>query len=394
MRDSSLKGKCVAVCGDVNERHGIVLAKNYEAKKFGVQTGEAIWQAKQKCPDLVTVLPHYEEYLKFSRLGRSIFERYTDRIEPFGMDESWLDVTGSGIFGDGEKIAEEIRAAAKSELGITISCGVSFNKVFAKLGSDMKKPDATTVIPKNRFRELTWSLPAGEMIGVGRATTKWLKKLGIHTIGQLANTDPEVLYPFFKSRAYQLHAFANGEDYSLVLHKDIEVPAKSVGHGTTTLQDLENPAEVWGVMLGLVQDIGRKLRIFKKKATGVSIYIRDNELFTKQWQCQLPIPTRSPGHLARAAFHLFERSYPWERPIRSVTISAIQLIDEDVPLQHNLFFDVDRLCRFQKADDVMYELQERFGEDIVLPARLVTKIKMQRHRTDVRMPTGMTTMRS
>ena len=185
MLDTSLRDKPVAVCGSVEERHGIVLAKNYIAKAHGIITGEAVWQAKRKCRDLVVIPPHYEEYMKYSELAREIYARYTDLIEPYGMDENWLDVTGSRIFGSAEQIAEKIRQSIKSELGITISIGVSFNKVFAKLGSDMKKPDAITVIPRKSFREIIWDLPVGDLLGVGRATKKILGSYCIRTIGDL-----------------------------------------------------------------------------------------------------------------------------------------------------------------------------------------------------------------
>ena len=182
-----LRNKPVAVCGDVEQRHGIVLTKNGIAKKFGVSTGEAIWQAKQKCHELVTLPARYELYMQFSKAAREIFERYTDRIEPFGLDESWMDLTGNlGILGCGEHVADELRSVIKRELGITASVGVSWNKIFAKLGSDYKKPDATTVITRDNFKEKFWPLPACDLLYVGRSTTRKLANYGIHTIGQLA----------------------------------------------------------------------------------------------------------------------------------------------------------------------------------------------------------------
>ena len=194
MLDPSLRGHPVAVGGDVENRHGIILAKNYEAKKYNVQTGEALWQAKQKCRNLIIVPPHYEEYLKYSKLAHSIYTEYTNQVEPYGMDECWLDVSGSiGLFGSAEEIANTIRKRMKFELGLTISVGVSFNKIFAKLGSDMKKPDAVTVISKDHFRDEIWNLPASDLLGVGHATEKFLSSVGIHTIGQLANAYPPMI---------------------------------------------------------------------------------------------------------------------------------------------------------------------------------------------------------
>ena len=236
MLNPELKNKPVAVCGSVEERHGIVLAKNYAAKAFGVSTGEAIWQAKQKCQDLVIVEPHYEQYMKFSKLAREIYGRYTDQIEPYGMDECWLDVTGSGCMGTGFEIADEIRRTVKFELGLTISAGVSFNKIFAKLGSDMKKPDAITCIEADSFQEKIWCLPASDLLGVGRATEKVLSGYGIHTIGELAATSDDFLKCRLGKNGLAIKKYANGLDDSPVMRSDYVSPVKSIGHGITTMQ--------------------------------------------------------------------------------------------------------------------------------------------------------------
>ena len=211
--------------------------------------------------------------------------------------------------GNGEEIANTIRERIKFELGLTISAGVSFNKIFAKLGSDMKKPDAVTVIPQDGFKEKIWDLPASDMLGVGRATEKKLTGYGVHTIGDLARMPEEYVRSWFGKCGSYIWLYANGLDQSPVMRQDYEVPAKTVGHGITTMQDLENEAEVWNVMLELTQDIGHKLRTFSKYASGVAICIRDNELHIKQWQCPLEMATHSAAIIAQTAFHLFERSY-------------------------------------------------------------------------------------
>ena len=267
MLDPSLKNYPVAVCGSVEERHGIVLAKNYKAKAYDIKTGEAVWQAKQKCKDLIVVPPHYEEYIKYSKLARSIYSRYTDQVEPYGMDECWLDISGTeNIFGSPEYVANEIKETIKFELGLTISVGVSFNKVFAKLGSDMKKPDAITVITADDFKNQIWHLPASDMLGVGRATQKILDSYCINTIGELANTSPSFLKARLGKNGISLWQFANGNDCSRVMNKDFVSPIKSVGHGITTIQDLEKPEQVWPVFLELTQDIGHKLKVHQKCA--------------------------------------------------------------------------------------------------------------------------------
>lgn len=394
MLNPSLRGHPVAVGGDVENRHGIILAKNYEAKKFGIQTGEALWQAKQKCPKLIIVPPHYEEYLKYSRLAHSIYADYTDLIEPYGMDEVWMDVTGSTkAFGSGEEIANTLRERIKYELGLTISVGVSFCKVFAKLGSDMKKPDAVTVIPKDSFRDIIWDLPASDMLGVGRSTEKFLSSYGIHTIGQLANAYPDLMQRKLGKNGMVLLAFANGEDRSKVAPQDYEPPMKSIGHGITTMQDLENNAEVWNIMLALTQDIGHKLRVYNKNAAGVAIYIRyivDKQIAGKQWQCQLPVRTHSAAIIAKEAYRLFERSYGWEYPIRSVTVRAINLCSQDLPEQLQFFSDAATVERKEKLETAIEDIRRRFGKYSIQPACLCQNIKMPTDReVELRMPTGM-----
>lgn len=390
MLDPTLKRYAVAVCGSTEERHGIVLAKNYAAKAKGVKTGEAIWQAKQKCRDLVIVPPHYEQYMKFSKLAREIYGRYTDQVEPYGMDECWLDVTGSACFGTGYEIAEEIRKTVQFELGLTVSVGVSFNKIFAKLGSDYKKPDAVTCISREEFKEKIWKLPTSAMLGVGRATEKELTRCGIHTIGQLAAAPDYFLQYRFGKNGLLLRRYANGEDCSPVHHEEYVSPVKSIGHGITTIQDLENSAEVWCVMLELVQDIGTKLRAHKKKAKGMAIAIRNSELYFREWQCQMEIPTQSSTQMARTAFALFQRSYSWEYPIRSVTVRAICLQDEDLPIQYSLWADCKQLEKRERLDQTIESIRYRFGKDAVKNAVLLldTKLPMKRD-VEVVMPGGM-----
>ena len=262
MLNPGLRNKAVAVCGATEDRHGIVLAKSERAKKAGVKTGMVNWEAKRLCPDLILVPPQYDQYLKYSKLAHEIYYRYTDLVEPFGMDECWLDVSCSTrLYGSGEKIAQNIRKAIKEELGLTVSIGVSYNKIFAKLGSDMKKPDAITVIKEADVESKVWTLPVSELLYVGRATTKKLEKYGIHTIGQLSTVNPQLLKSWFGVNGLNLWHYANGTDSSRVMQKDFVSPIKTIGHGITCTADLENNSEVWRVMLELCQDLGHKLRI-------------------------------------------------------------------------------------------------------------------------------------
>lgn len=362
----------MAVCGDVEARHGVVLAKNEKAKAFGIITGETVWNAKQKCPSLVTVIPHHGEYAEFSKRAFEIYSRFTDEIEPFGMDECWLDVTGSlRLFGSGEEIANKIRTIIKEELGLTASVGVSFNKVFAKLGSDLKKPDATTVISRDNFKEKVWGLPATDMLGVGKATAKKLNSLGIHTIGEIAARPREYFENLFGKIGTQIWKNACGLDDSPVTYHSPDGPDKSCGHGATTRHDLTTSDEVWRLMLELSQQIGHKLYKHGKKAAGVAISIRDNRLVTKQWQCRLKSPTASPSTLAKEAFRLFERSYTWANPIRSVTVTAIDLVEKDVPQQLEMFSDTETDARVEALDKTIGEIRSKFGRNSIKNAVLI-----------------------
>lgn len=389
MLNPKLKGHPVAVCGSTEERHGIVLAKNYEAKKYNIQTGEVTWQAKQKCRDLIVVPPHYDQYIKYSKIAREIYSRYTDLIQPFGMDECWLDVSGStNLFGSGYEIAKQISETIKFELGLTVSIGVSFNKIFAKLGSDMKKPDAITCIYKENFKDKIWNLPASDLLGVGRATTKKLNFYGIYTIGELAGTPKDFLQKIFGKNGVLLWHYANGTEKSAVTPNDFVVPIKSVGHGITALRDLEKNEDVWPVILELSQDIGKKLRDYNKYASGVAIDVRDCELNHKQWQCQMPIPSYSSFLIAKKAYQLFLQSYNWDRDIRSITVRAINLISSDSPQQIDLLSETQNIDKIERLEFVVDNIRERFGKDIIKNAVLCRDIGMK-PMTKLTMQTGL-----
>ncbi len=375
----SLKNLPVAVCGDKEERRGIVLAKNNLAKAKGVSTGEAIWEAKQKCPDLVTVPPRFDEYVKYSRLAIEIYERYTDQIEPFGIDEVWADVTGSRrLFGEAPKIADEIRKTVKRELGLTVSVGVSFNKVFAKLGSDMKKPDAVTVITRENFRDKIWDLPTSALLGVGRATEKNLASVGIRTIGQMASSPIELFRIRLGKCGEALWRYANGLDDSEVVIREVDVPDKSVGHGLTAPRDLLSEGEVFRFILELCQDIGHRLYTFNKRATGVMISVKNNALNVRQWQTRLAVPTQSPSQIAREAFALFEKNYDWRLPVRSVSVRAINLVSKDMPYQLDIFADTEKIAKIEALDKTVETLRHRYGEGIIRNACLIGSPKFSK----------------
>ncbi len=378
LHNPELRGKPVAVCGSVEERRGIVLAKNYHAKAFGVKTGEAVWEAKQKCRDLIIQPPHYDLYMKYSRLARNIYERYTDQMESMGPDESWLDITGSLEYFKKTpyEIAYEIKEIIKEELGLTISVGVSYNKIFAKLGSDMKKPDAITVIEQDSFRETIWHLPVSDLLGVGYATHKKLSQMAVLTIGDLAQLKSEFLENKFGIVGKILWTSANGLDNSNVADCGFSIPIKSVGHGSNAQTDLKNSDEVWPFMLSLTQDIGHRLRDCEKYSVGVSVYARDNKLFGREYQKKFTVPTKSPFILASEAFMLFERKHTWLNPLRSVAVRAIYLVDERNPYQLSIFEDNERTERLEQLDSTVDKLRNRFGRNIVQPAILCQNNKL------------------
>lgn len=371
-----LKGKPVAVCGSVEDRHGIVLAKSDEAKAYGVATAEAVWQAKQKCPDLIIVPPHFDRYMEFSKKAKAVYSRYTDLIEPFGMDECWLDVTGSRrLFGDGMTIAEDIRQRMKAEVGLSVSIGVSFNKIFAKLGSDMKKPDAITAIPYESFRNQLKDVPASDMLGVGRKTGAVLKRYCINTIGELAATNPDFLRRRLGKGGEQIWRWANGYDNSPVSALNYEAPIKSIGHGTTCSADLVSNEEVKAVFIRLSQDIGKKLRRHNLSASAVQITIRDKNLIIKQFQTRLGYFTQNFTDIYENAYRLFLKSYDWHDSIRSLTVRAINLSEGARPEQLDLMADFERRDKVAAAEIAMEKIRGRFGHNAVDMAVLMTNTK-------------------
>lgn len=390
MQQPQLKGQAVAVCGSADDRHGIVLAKSEKAKKAGIKTGMANWQAKRLCPELIMVAPRFHEYVKYSRAVREIYSRFSKKIEPYGMDECWIDISPiCSNFQQGEEIANQIRELTKSELGLSVSIGVSFNKIFAKLGSDLKKPDAVTVITEENFRKKIWPLPASELLFVGRSTTQKLQAVNVHTIGQLANTDPGQLRKLLGINGVQLWTFANGKDTGEVMELDFKSQIKSVGHGITCRGDLESSREVWRVMLQLSQDIGEKLRSQGLMATGVQITVRDNELNVKQYQTGLGFPSQSAMEIAYLAKKLFESNYDWHLPIRSVTVRAINLFPAESPLQLDLLDDFQKRQRQHTLETTIDTLRGRFGDRSITFASLMGDLKMPLHSSSIILMPGM-----
>ena len=382
LKNPDLKGVPIAVCGSVEDRHGIVLAKNQIAKEYGVKTGEVLWQAKKKCPNLVNVPVDFPSYIAVSHKVREIYGRFTDRIEPFGIDECWLDVTESlKIFGSGEQIAEKIRKVIKEEIGVTVSVGVSYNKIFAKLGSDMKKPDAVTVITTENYKEKVWPLPVEDLLYVGHATKKKLNMVGIHTIGDLANTDEKFLTRMLGAWGKSLYTNANGFDLSPVVAQGEESTLKSIGNSMTDYKDLTCFDEVKTLLLLLSESVAARLRESGLgRAKTVKITVTDNKLQTFGKQVTLINPTKTAGEIASVAYNLFESLYKWENPVRGagVSVSNFTLGLEQLSFD----FDGDKRKKQDLLDTTVDKIRAKYGNTSLQRARILQDEKLA--HTDIK----------
>ena len=365
-----LRNKPVAVAGDPANRHGIILAKNMLAKKLGVKTGEAIWQAKNKVPDLICVPPQYDKYLRFSRAARQIYYRFTNQVESFGIDEAWLDVSGSvNLFGTGPEIAEKIRRIMKDELGLTVSIGVSWNKIFAKFGSDYKKPDAVTCITPKNYQAIIWKKPASELLYVGHATERKLKGIAIFTIGDLARRDPALLKLSLGKWGLILSDFARGLDSSPVRTIDERSAVKSIGNGVTTPRDITSADEAKLVYICLAESVAARLRENALKCTGVEITLRDSSLYSVTRQMKLPYPTCYVEDILNAAMQLLNRNYDFytNKHLRSIGVRGINLVTAEKGYQLDMFAP-DKTDKKDKLAKAVDQLRRRFGHDAVLRA--------------------------
>lgn len=388
----SLVGKRLVVCGSARDRHSIVLAKSYEAKVFGVKTGDSLFEAKMKCPGLVAVKPHYDEYFKFSKLAHKIYYSYTNQVEPFGLDECWLDVTGSEkLFGSGETIAHEIKERIKKELGITVSIGVSYNKIFAKLGSDLKKPDAVTVISKNDFKEIVWPLSTDSIIGIGSKTKKKLMYMNINTLGELAKADVNLLKRKIGIRGLYLWQYANGYDTSEVCDYYHRNKIKSISRGVTTKADLNSYDEVKKIFEELAIEVSKKLIEEDLKTGGVRITIRDKNLDYVSFQKVFTETSISALRLNDKAMELFKERYDFKEAIRSLTISAINLTRNTKTEQLSLFAP-KKVIKDDRLEKVFNEIREKFGKDKIGYLGLELNSKMPEKPSVVTLPSGFKNM--
>lgn len=362
-----LKKVPMAVCGDPANRHGIILAKNEIAKRFGVQTAETIWQAKRKCPALTLISPHRDLYAKYSKEINQVYEQYTDLVEPFGIDESWLDVTESKeLFGTGRQIADTLRRRIYQEFGLTISVGVSFNKIFAKLGSDYKKPDATTVISRKNFQALLFPLPVSALLFVGSSTEALLNKLKIQTIGELAASDRTLLTEYLGKIGGQLYDYANGLDDSPVESAYAKKEIKSVGNGITFRRNLVGWDDIRTGVTALADTVAARLRKHHVQCGGVQVTLKDIKLKTISRQQMLPHPTHLAKVITDAALEIIQRSWKISNPIRMITITGIQLVtDDQAGMQLSLFEDVKKYDQRELLEAAIDTLRDKYGKSVI-----------------------------
>ena len=365
-----LKNSPVAVCGDPESRHGIILAKNEPAKACGVKTAETIWQAKKKCPELVLLPAHHNRYAHYSKRVNAIYEEYTDLVEPFGIDESWLDISGTvHLFGgDPKAVADTLRRRVKEELGLTISVGVSFNKVFAKLGSDYKKPDATTVISPSNWRRIVWPMPLSSLLFAGPAAQRTLERFGIHTIGQLAAMDVQLAERLLGKTGRQLWNYANGQDTSPVRPQHETEPVKSEGNSYTFKENLTTHQQIRHGLSLLCDSVATRLRQQNLYCGAVQVTLRDASFRTVSRQKQLPHSTHLMRELQAAASELISHIWIPGSPVRLIGVTALHLTDQlETYEQTDLFStqEVPRSEKQEKLEQTMDRIRQKYGSSSI-----------------------------
>ena len=355
----------LAVGGDPEKRHGIILAKNEIAKRYGVKTGEPLWQAQKKCPSLKILPPNFPLYQKYCNKAREIYCEYTDLVEAFGPDEAWLDVTGSTeLFGSGEVIAEEIRHRIKTELGLTVSIGVSYNKVFAKFGSDYKKPDAVTVISQENFKEIVWKAPVGDLLFVGPSTVRELNRRCIYTVEDAVRLGREKLIQIFGKNGERLYIYAMGMDTTPVMNIEEALPIKSIGNSTTPPRDLKNFEDAKILLYILSESVAKRLRSHSLLCTGVQLHIRTSGLITLERQKKLKFPTNISENICKEGLELLKTydSYP----LRSIGIRAIDLIPDSSPRQTAMFIDEVKEEKKERLELTVDKIRDKYGKESIV----------------------------
>ena len=359
----------MAVAGDAEVRHGIILAKNEPAKKYGIKTAEAIWQAQAKCPELVLVEAHHKKYEYYSKKLREMYSEYTDKVEPFGLDECWLDMTDAvSDYREAEEVALEIRERVKKEYKLTCSVGISFNKVFAKLGSDYKKPDATTVFSDSDWQEKIWPMPVADLLFVGKHTTEKLSKINVKTIGDLAKTDGDYINRYLGKSGVMLWEYANGLDDAPVAESGYKRIPKSVGNSTTTAEDMTSDRQIERTLHMLSESVAERLRKHNLKGTVVQITVRDRDLSIYEKQKIIFKPTDDAKIIFEVARELFKESYDWNKGVRSIGVRCTKLVRADSGEQLSLFTEIQKDERDDRLNRAIDDINRRYGSNVIKSA--------------------------
>lgn len=378
LREPKIKEKAVIVCGDSEDRHGIVLAKNQIAKNYGIKTGDVIWEAKVKCADLVEIKADFGLYLEYSKRVREIYEQYTDKVEAFGIDECWLDVTGSKLlFGEAKKIAETIRKRIKEEIGLTVSIGVSYNKIFAKLGSDIKKPDAVTVITPQNFKKIVWPLKAEELLYVGKATKEKLNKYNIYTIGDIAAQEVSFLTEKLGKWGEYLHTFALGLDETPVTSIGLEESVKSIGNSITHYKDITTEEEIKSVIFLLSESVSERLRESGLgRAKHIKLNARNSDLSQSEKQKAFKYPTKLGSEIYENAFELFQSLYDKDFSIRGLGVGVFDFtLDRD---QLSLEYVANNCHKKEKLEESVDKIRKKYGRGIIQRAIVFKDVRLRK----------------
>ena len=376
LKRPELKNVPMAVCGDPNIRHGIILAKNEIAKKYNVQTAETIYQAKKKCPNLVLVQSVHSDYIKYSKLVNKVYLKYTDRVEPCSIDESFLDVTESkSLFGTPYEIAYKIKEEIKNTLGLTISVGVSYNRILAKMGSDYKKPDAITVFTIDNFKEMLWDKPVNQLILCGKSTCKTLEQMRIRTIGELANCDVYKLTRKLGKLGITIHNYANGIDSDVIEYYEKEYEPKSISKGITLKEDTDDIDYLIKIIKKLSGYIASSLRKKNLKCKLVSLNYKDEYFSNISRQRQI-LKTDLYQDISKTATCLLEEYYTRNVKIRSITVAVSNLVSENDEVQIMMFDDIEEKNSNEKLEKATCELDkiiDKYGGGKVNFASLIKK---------------------
>ncbi len=364
----------MAVCGDPENRHGIILAKNELAKRYGIETAETVYAAKRKCPGLVLVRSHHQLYEEMSIKANNIYREYTDMVEPFGIDESWLDVTNSRmLFGPGKEIADTIRRRFREELGITCSVGVSFNKTIAKLASDYKKPDATTVILRANFEEIVWKLPVSALLYVGKNATEALRRMYIFTIGDLAQSDRDMLIRRLGKSGGMLHDYANGIDPSPVRKIDEKQEQKSVSAGCTFRRDLVSEDDIKTGVLTVANELSARLRRHKVKCVNLGVTVKYFDFTSQSRQKQFDGGISSAKLIFDRAYELTLSSFSLTKPVRSITLSANKIVPENESFEQMSLFSDNTKDKYESLENALDSVRKKYGSHAVEVGSLMNK---------------------